>query len=460
MSIGVEQNRCSLNGRRLKVLVAAYACDPSRGSEMAVGWSWVTAIARNHEVWVITADWQRENIERFIACSGETSANLHFEFVTPKPWHYNDVKWFWRACERSTLKPLMHCAYTIWQREAFRLACELNEKVQFDLAHQLTFVGFRFPGRLWKLEIPFVWGPIGGLENVPWQLLPSMGFRGAFYYGARNVVNFAHKTLLRGPRRALRRADAAIAATSSIQAEISRWYSVPSEVICEVGLPFEPAVELTRRGPREPLKLAWSGRHLPGKALQLLLRALHAVHDCVDWRLEIWGDGPCRSSWQKLASRLGISARCTWRGEVPRDEALRGLRRAHVFVITSLKDLTSSVTIEALAQGVPVICPDHCGFSDVITDECGIKLPIHSTSEFERRLAGSVPELAFDEEWRLRLAAGALRRARAYSLETRAETIERLYRAALQHHHARINGDDVSRDRSILVKSDAAFDRL
>ena len=446
--------------RRLKVLVAAYACDPYRGSEMAVGWSWVAAIARNHDVWVITADWQRESIERFIACAPTMYANIHFAYVTPKPWHYSDAKPFWRLCERSILKPLMHSSYKIWQRDAFKLARELHKKVQFDLVHQLTFVGFRFPGHLWKLDIPFVWGPIGGLENMPWRLLPTMGFRGAVYYAARNAVNSAHRRLLRGPRRAFRRASAVIAATSGIQGEILRWYGVPSEVISEVGAPFEAATEFALRAPGEPLRIAWSGRHLPGKALQLLLRALRAMPEGVDWRLEIWGDGPCRSGWQKLASRIGIDARCTWRGEVPRDEALSGLRRAHVFVITSLKDLTSTVIIEALAQGVPVICPDHCGFSDVVTDECGIKLPIHSIGEFEQRLAGAIAELASDEERRQRLAAGALRRARAYSLEAKAEAIERVYRDALQHYRARVNAGDVSRGGSAHARTEAAVDQL
>ena len=405
--------------QRLKVLVGAYACDPYRGSEMAVGWSWVTAIARNHNVWVITADWQRESIERSIACVPTMYANIHFAYVTPKLWHYSDAKPLWRMCERSILKPLMHSAYKIWQRDAFRLARELHKKVQFDLVHQLTFVGFRFPGHLWKLEIPFVWGPIGGMENTPWRLVPAMGIQGAAYYATRNIVNSCHKRFLRAPHKALRRASAVIAATSGIQAEILRWYGVPSEVISEVGAPFEATTEFALRAPGEPLQIAWSGRHLPGKALQLLLRGLHASP--ANWHLDIYGDGPRRGQWQSLATRLGIDGRCTWRGQVARDDALSGLRRAHVFVITSLKDLTSTVIIEALAHGVPVICPDHCGFSDVITDECGIKLPIHSTGQFEQSLAHAIAELASDEERRQRLAAGALRRARAYSLEAKAD---------------------------------------
>ena len=151
---------------RLKVLAAAYACDPSRGSELAVGWGWVTAAARNHDVWVLCADWQRGRIESCVARNPEKFANLHFVYISPRSWHYNDSSRFWQTCETSTLKPLVHWSYRLWQRDAYAQALKLHRIVSFDLAHQLTFVGFRFPGHLWKLDIPFVWGPIGGMMGL------------------------------------------------------------------------------------------------------------------------------------------------------------------------------------------------------------------------------------------------------------------------------------------------------
>jgi len=440
----------------VKVLACAYACNPFQGSEDGVGWGWVNAIARNHEVWVLTAEHHRRDIEGELRNRPDCYGNLHFVYVEGKPWHYRPTP-AWIRVENSVVKPAMNWAYRSWLRGAFLLGSRLHRKIGFDLVHQITYVGFRFPGYLWKLGVPFVWGPIGGLENTPWRLVPAMGVQGAAYYTARNIVNSWHKRFLRAPRKAFTRASAVIAATSGIQAEILCWYGVPSEVISEVGAPFEAATEFALRAPGEPLRIAWSGFHLPGKALQLLLRSLHA--NSGNWHLDIYGDGPCRGQWQSLASRLNIDARCTWHGQVRRDEALSGLRRAHVFVITSLKDLTSTVIIEALAQGVPVICPDHCGFSDVVTDECGIKLPIHSTGEFELRLAGAVTELASDEERRQRLAAGALRRARAYSPEAKAEAIERVYREALEHHRARVNTGDFSRDGSAHARTEAAVDQ-
>jgi glycosyltransferase involved in cell wall biosynthesis len=271
------------------------------------------------------------------------------------------------------------------------------------------------------------------------------------YYGARNVVNSMHRRFLRQPRKAF---DAAgpgvIAATSSIQREIRRWYGVESEVICEVGLPRQTTdAHSVRADDREPLRIAWSGLHLPGKALHLLLRALSRLPESIDWRVDIYGDGPSRMGWQQLASRLGIELRCIWHGQVPRTEALEALKSAHLFVTTSLKDLTSTVILEALGNGVPVVCPDHCGFADVVNEHCGIKIPIGNVREFETGLSRAIVAIARDETTRRRLAEGALLRARDYSWEAKAEAIDRVYDRVLRAACER----DVAVSRTVIEAS-------
>jgi glycosyltransferase involved in cell wall biosynthesis len=186
------------------------------------------------------------------------------------------------------------------------------------------------------------------------------------------------------------------------------------------------------RGYGDPLRLAWSGRHLPGKALHLLLHALAQMPETTDWRLDIYGDGPCKTKWQRLADRLGIGPQCTWHGQVSRAEALIGLKSAHLFVTTSLKDLTSTVILEALSNGVPVVCPDHCGFADVVNEQCGIKIPIGNVREFETGLSRAIVAMARDETMRCRLAEGALRRARDFFWEAKAEAIDRVYSRVLR----------------------------
>jgi glycosyltransferase involved in cell wall biosynthesis len=197
------------------------------------------------------------------------------------------------------------------------------------------------------------------------------------------------------------------------------------------------------------MRIAWSGRHLPGKALHLLLQALSRLPVPIDWRLDIYGDGPSRKGWQQLANGLGVEARCIWHGQVSRTEALEGLKVAHLFVTTSLKDLTSTVVLEALANGVPVLCPDHCGFSDVVNEHCGIKIPIGSVREFETGLSSAIVAAARDETMRRCLAEGALVRARDYSREAKGEAIDRVYDRVLRSRRER----DVAVSRTVIEAS-------
>jgi glycosyltransferase involved in cell wall biosynthesis len=404
--------------RRLKVLVAAYACNPYMGSEKGVGWGWVNAIAQDHEVWAMTDEIHRSDIERKISGDSERYKNIHFHYIPRTRWLWLEKIW----------QPSYLWTYQIWQKKAYTLGGRLHKEIGFDLAHQLTYVGYRNPGSLWKLNIPFVWGPIGGLENTPWRFLPLLGFNGLVYYAARNIINSLHKRFLVSARRAFQKADGGIiAATEGIRKEILKWYGLDSEVICEIGPPEEIATEHSQRRPDEPLRLVWSGLHDPAKALPLLLHAGAALPKKIDWQLNILGNGTCTKEWRRLAKRLGIAERCCWHGWVPRDKALAMMHKAHIFVITSLKDLTSTVLIEALSQGVPIICLNHCGFQNIVDDSCGIKIDVTTPHLISGDIREAIELLWNDEMFRKSLAEGALRRVHVVSWKGKSVMINKIY---------------------------------
>ena len=418
---------------RLKVLVCAFACNPTRGSEFGVGWGWVKAIAKNHDVSVITADFNSGDIERYLVSHEDvTTNNPRFIYVKNRPWHYRP-QGVWLKIEGSLAKPLMNLAYQDWLRCAFEEARREIAQDRYDLVHLITYVGWRFPGSFYQLDIPFVWGPIGGLKNTPWPLFPALGIKGAIYYGARNLVNSLQIKLLPGPRRALRQAQGGvIAATSEIQQALMDQFGTTSRVICEVGLPDVGPVEPRPRESSEALRICWSGLHLPGKALHLLLRATARLPRNISYRLHILGDGPSNREWRSLAKQLRIEDNCEWHGQLPRDRALAIMKSCHVFVITSLKELTSTVAVEAIALGLPVVCIDHCGFADLITKECGIKVRPGSVPQITSDLAKALTCLGEDEQLRMQLAQGSLLRSRDYSWPRKSVSIDEVYDLALE----------------------------
>jgi len=403
--------------RRLKVLVSAYACNPYRGSEPGIGWGFATAIGQQHDVWVLTSEANRLDIEAEMGAHPESYVNLHFYYVPRVRWLALETIW----------PPSYLWTYELWQKAAYRVGAALHQQVGFDLMHMVTYGTFRSPGYLWRLDVPLVIGPVEGLDNTPWRYLPMMGLKGGLHFAARNIINSLHKRFLPVPKRAFRKAAGVIAASEGMQEQIRRWYGRESEVICEIGPPPVMADDFTRRQPQEALRISWSAQHMPGKALHLLIGALRRLDPRVDWSLDILGEGPCTGKWRRLATKLGVEERCRWHGRLPRTEAVSLVHKSHVFVITSLHDMTSTVLIEALSQGVPVVCPDHFGFRDVVTDDCGIKMPIRTRRQFESDMAAAIVRLAGDEQWRQRLAEGALRRAEDFSWKGKAQRLSAIY---------------------------------
>lgn len=429
--------------KRLKVLLSAYACHPHHGSEEGVGWGWCQAIARHHEVWVLTTDRHRADIEKETSDALGKTDRPRFIFVE----EINRLEVVIRL-QRWLWPPSFLMAYErIWQPRAFQVAAEAHRRLGFDLVHQLTYVGFRVPGQLWRLGIPFVWGPIGGLEQTNLSLLPPLGVRALAYYAGRNLLNGRDKHTRPLVRQAMKAAHGGlIAATSGIQSEILRLYGEESEVITEVGLPPGDAAaesDLARRRPGEPLRLIWIGHLLARKALPFFFDAVVATTGgtpsdagtgnrrpfaALDWTLDIFGDGPEARRWRRMAETRDLSSRLTWHGRQPRTAVLAALRKAHVLVVTSVYDLTSTVVVEALAAGVPVVCPDHCGFRDAVSDGCGIRCAAHSAASLVSGLSAALKRLYADEEERQRMARNALVRARDFAWEIKARKVDEIYR--------------------------------
>lgn len=401
---------------KFKILVSCYACSPYRGSEPGMGWNFVYGLSKFHEVYVIVEKekWEKD-INKFLIDNPESTKNLHFYFIHKQR----------NRLLRKIWPPSYYWYYKKWQKKAYSLANELHKNEKFDLVHQLNMVGFREPGYLWKMDLPFVWGPIGGMEVTNWQFLSSLGLKGMLHYFARNVINIFQMNYMKRPKQAVSRNNKQlVAATPFTKEMIKKYWNENSDVICEVGQEKSEINEITKRT-KDYLNIVWSGLHKPRKALPILLRALSMLN--CNYKLHILGVGEETIKWKVLAQKLGISDNCIWYGWVKRDDALKVMKVGHVFCITSVHDLTSTVTLEALSYGLPIICLDHCGFSHVVNDKCGIKIPVESPKQAYRDFATAIEKVYNDEEFRYELASGAIKRAKDFSWDKKVYKLNEIY---------------------------------
>ena len=391
--------------RQPRVLQLSYACSPVRGSEAGVGWHRALQAARRFDTWVICEEHEfAGEIRNYLAAHGDVPG-LHFVFVP-----IDQREWSWGQIHDA----IWYAVLRRWHRRAYRVARDLHEKLPFDLVHQVTFCGYREPGYLWKLDAPFVWGPIGGTQNYPWRFLARAGLRGAIRETCRSVLNYFQLRLSPRVHRACRKAAVILAANSTIQRQFARAHGVVPQVLLETGLGEVQGSPRKRDPQPRPLRILWSGVLVHHKALHLLIRALARLPKDVAYELRILGDGPLRSRWEKLARRLGVAGHTTWLGRLPYHEALRQYAWPEVFAFTSLRDTSGNVVLEALAAGVPIVCLDHQGMHDIVTDQCGVKVPLGSPRKVIAGLSESIVRLARDAELWERLSRGAIGRAREY----------------------------------------------
>jgi glycosyltransferase involved in cell wall biosynthesis len=409
---------------RPKILISAFSCHPQRGSEPGVGHFFVSELARHCDLTVITEEVEnRAAIERHQR-QDSTYASIDFQFIK-WPWLDGEGR---RIDDRGSFH-FYRCLHE-WEMRAAKLATALSAVRRFDLTHHLTMQGYREPGYLWRLPLPFVWGPVGGHAQIPWRYLPTLGWRGMFKQGLRNIGNVAQSRLHPRVRAAAKAASAVITNTSAERDAFARLYGVRATVIGEFGaeaMNLPPRRAMAGR----PIKIAWSGVHVPRKALPILLRAMAQLPPGVRAEAHILADGPETERWQRLARDLGVSECCIWHGRLPRRHAIEVMSGCDVFALTSLLDGTSCVLNEAIAVGLPVICHRACGFADIVDESCGILIEPSSPRQSVAGFAGAIAVLASDATRYQSLCDGARRRIEGISVQRRARQMLEVYERAL-----------------------------
>ena len=410
----------------MRVLISAFAFSPCRGSECAVGWNIVNELAKLHDVTVLCGDLRgdmRTKKELAGYALQATNRKLTIEYVAPTRF----IALIERLHNIPGLWGLYYCAYGLWQRKAYKRARELHAEKPFDVVHQLNMIGYREPGYLWKLPIPFVWGPVGGAPNEPMSFYKMFSWSGCVKVGLRTLFNEIQKRMCFRAKRAARKAKKIWAVTDADYRMIHELWDVECDRMVEAGKDDTIVGEVRSYDGTGSLRVVWSGIHTSRKALPILLHSIGIIDRSIDVHVDILGEGPETAKWKELANRLGVSSQLTWHGRLPRLDALNLMAQAHVLACPSIKEASSIVVIEALSLGLPVICHDACGMGIVVTDKCGFKIPLVNPNTsivgFKNALLSIVANPTLIEN----KSSFAIERAREISWEAKARQISMAY---------------------------------
>jgi glycosyltransferase involved in cell wall biosynthesis len=366
-------------------------------------------------------DGMQPRIEAYLKEHGPIP-NLEFVYIPRQPWELAvSQKW-----------PLKYIVYRRWLRRAFGVAQKLHAEIGFDIAHHVTFNGYREPSYLYRLGIPFVWGPVGGAQNYPWRFLPGASMVGAAFEATRSILNIVQLRTSIRVRTASRTASAIFAANPENKQKLRQVLGADSILMCDAGAAPLNDDYLRPHANSDAIRILWAGNLATWKALELLIEALALLPADVPYELHVIGEGPLRWRWEQLADRKGVSRNVKWFGRVPHEEALKQFHWADIFAFTSLRDTSGTVVLEALAAARPVICLDHQGVGAIVTPQCGIKVPVTNRNQVARQLCNAVALLQRNRRLRDALSDGARRRASDYLWSRQAGRIAEEYNRILE----------------------------
>jgi glycosyltransferase involved in cell wall biosynthesis len=329
--------------RRPRLLVFAYACEPGVGSEPGAGWGVVRALATFAACTVLVGSEHMPGIRRWQRESG--SSDIEFVEVG-------------RARAGRTRKPhrvTRFLFYMAWLHRARRVAARLHRLRPFDATWHVTYSAYWLPTPAAALNLPCVWGPVGGAVAAPRTLWRALGWRGC-------LSEFADY--------------AAVRLFASLPATRRTWHTVVLRLMqnAETRARMPAAIRhsclvlnhalLTR----PPSARTWTPRNRyclyvgaleSRKGVWLVLHAL-ARTPC-DVRLRIVGDGPERKRLMDLARQLGIEARVEFLGHASRDAVGAQLAACAAAVYAGLREEGGLALAEALLTGTPVVVLAHGG---------------------------------------------------------------------------------------------------
>lgn len=188
--------------------------------------------------------------------------------------------------------------------------------------------------------------------------------------------------------------------------------------------------------PRDRSRILFVGRLTSEKRVDVTLRAIARVladhrpepGSPLDVHFDIVGGGDQRGRLEQLVDKLGLRDRVAFHGRVDDERLVQFYRRASVFVISSVAELQSIATLEAMASGLPVIAANAVALPHLVHDgENGYLFEPDNHHELADRLVEVL--IAPHEEW-LRMHRASLDGVEIHDITRTLDTFEALYRGA------------------------------
>lgn len=406
-----------------KILLSAYACSPSKGSEEGRGWNWAIGLAeKGYTVYCMTNFDDKEKIEK--EYHKLNLPNLHFEFVE-----------LGMGLDKLLFDPSgksIYLHYYLWKKKAANLAKKLHLEHNFDIAHHVTYGSFQQGTCLYKLNnCKIIFGPVGGGQMA----LPI--FKSYFGKAWRIEVirGFVSKILVKyssSLRATLKKASYVITTNYETKelldssklldqnkSHLTEIYAIPKKY---------NTLQFIEKPDHKVLNIIWIGRLLPRKGLNLSLHALSFLPKNTPYKLTIVGGGETDAYLDEWKKQYGIdSSKIEVLGQIPFEKVAEQYRKADIMLFCSLRDTLGIQVMEAMAYSLPLIVLNISGVRNLVPESCAIKIDPSQGDGTAKDIAKAILEFQSNPELRKEKALNAYTHAMNSTWERRIDIFTKKY---------------------------------
>lgn len=405
------------------VLATAYAINPTKGSEDAMGWNFILQIARFQNVVAITRENNKEGIEKFMKAN-PNECYKRIQFV------YFDLPYYLRFWKKGGRGAMLY--FVLWQYAIVPFI--KKQKLSFDVVHNVNFHNDWTPSYLWKLGKPFVWGPIGHHPLIPKIYLKNFASKAFIKDRGTWLIKKIFWNVSSGLRKSVTRANHIWLMNSSVE-KVLPIDKMKSSISPSVAT--EDFCPNWTYNPQEKFVAVSIGRFVPLKGFDLSIDAFAAfcrklsqeqVDNCV---LMCIGTGPEESFLRDRAAKSGFSKQIQFIKWMPRTELVKLYEKASVFLFPSHEG-AGMVVPEAMSFGLPIVCLDNIGPGEFITPACGLKVKMVSYEQTVNDLSNCLYLLQDDNQLLMKMSQAAREHFTQHFLwDRRGEKLNRIYNQVL-----------------------------
>jgi len=170
-----------------------------------------------------------------------------------------------------------------------------------------------------------------------------------------------------------------------------------------------------------------SGRMLPEKGFDLVIRAISKIVNKEAYRVIMCGSGPDEERLKNMVKDMGLEKFFSFPGWVTKNELSELMRQSHIFVYPKWwKEYGSALLMETMAHGLPCIVPAG-GSLEWLAQDAAI---CFQDNDFEN-LAKAIEKLCDNYKTRITLSKKALLRAERLDYKVLSVPFEGLMRTVL-----------------------------